>query len=464
MRQPRVLVVDDEPAARLGVRRALGTSRYELVECDGGEACLAELAAQGADLVLLDLRMPGLDGRATLERIAATAAPPPVVVLTADSSLRTAIDAVKAGAADYLAKPYDIEELRLVVERALESARLVRENRRLSEEVRRLGGSGLLLGESPAMREVFEVIERVAPATASVLITGETGTGKELAARRIHELSPAARGPFVAVNCAAIPETLVESELFGHRKGAFTGADRDRAGRFVEADGGTLFLDEIGDMPLSAQATLLRVLEGGVVEPLGGGRPQAVRVRVISASHRDLPKLVADGRFREDLLFRLKVVELPLPPLRERGEDVLHLARRLLAAPGRGPLSLSPEAERALLAHRWPGNVRELRNAMERAAIFCRGGSVQVADLPAEVRAAAGVPAEPAAAFELSPGEDFAAAKQRLVARFERDVLSGALRANGGNVSQAARDLGMHRPNLQQKLKELGIEAEDYRK
>jgi len=351
-----------------------------------------------------------------------------------------------------------------VVERTLERARLSRENRSLREEVARLAGPPALLGDSAALKEALERIERVAPAHASVLVTGETGTGKELAARRIHELSHVASGPFVPVNCAAIPEALVESELFGHRRGAFTGADRDRAGRIQEADGGTLFLDEIGDMPLPAQGKLLRVLEGGAVEPLGGGRAVTVSVRVVSATHRDLKKMAADGRFREDLLFRLRVVEIALPPLRDRGADVLLLARRFLESSGRSHLELGADAERALLSHAWPGNVRELKNTMEHAALFCRGGVVTASDLPAETRGAgAGSPSGEAPSLRLAPGEDFAAAKERIVTRFETEVLTEALRAHGGNVSRAARALGLHRQNVQQKLKELGLDAENFR-
>jgi two-component system, NtrC family, response regulator AtoC len=381
-------------------------------------------------------------------------------VVTADSTLRTAIDAVKAGAADYLSKPYEIDELRFVVAKTLETARLQAENRRLAEEVRRLGGGRKLLGESPSMRGVLDAVERVAPASAGVLIRGESGTGKELVARRIHDLSDRTRGPFVAVNCAAIPDTLVESELFGHRRGAFTGADRDRPGKFRQADGGTLFLDEVGDMALAAQAKLLRVLQEGTVEPLGGADPVPVDVRVLAATHRDLKALAAEGKFREDLLFRLRVVEIELPPLRERDGDVLLLARHFLAASPRG-LTLSPETERALLSYPWPGNVRELANAIERATIFCRGTVVQPDDLPQEIRGA-----ERTAdgwRFDWQPGDDFQTAKKKLIDRFERSILTQALAAHGGNISQAARSLGLHRQSLQQKLQELGIAAEDFR-
>jgi DNA-binding NtrC family response regulator len=465
LRKPRILVCDDEPVARRGALRALGTEAYDFVECPGGRECLEALGRprHGVDLILLDLRMPGMDGMTTLAHLTALPAPPPVVVVTADASLRTAIEAVKAGAVDYLSKPYEIDELRFVVAKTLETARLQAENRRLIEEVKRLGGGKRLLGESLAMRAVLDAVERVGPASAGVLIRGESGTGKELVARRVHDSSDRARGPFVAVNCAAIPDTLVESELFGHRRGAFTGADRDRPGKFRQADGGTLFLDEVGDMALAAQAKLLRVLQEGIVEPLGGGDPVTVDVRVLAATHRDLKTLAAEGRFREDLLFRLRVVEIELPPLRERGGDVLLLARHFLAASSRAGLSFAPETERALLAWSWPGNVRELANAVERATIFCRGDVVQPEDLPQEVRGAAPREEDSGAGLTWDPEDDFQTAKKKVIDRFEKAILTEALREHGGNISQAARKLGLHRQNLQQKLHELGISAESFR-
>ncbi len=465
---PRLLVVDDEPAARRGIVRSLGRGEYSFIECESGLECLERLEATAVDLVLLDLRMPGLDGRATLERILELPQPPPVVVVTADSSLRTAIEAVKAGATDFLAKPYEIDELRWVVERALDSADLKRQNRDLHAEVKRLGGGPRrLIGESPAMRRLAQELERVGPTTASVLIRGETGTGKELVARRLHQLSAAARGPFVALNCAAVPESLLESELFGHRKGAFTGADRDRAGRFREAHRGTFFLDEVGDMPAAAQAKLLRVLEERVVEPLGGGKPVAVEVRMVAATHRDLEALCRDESFREDLYYRLRVVEITLPPLRQRGDDVVLLARQFLgAADGR---ELTQTAAEALLAYPWPGNVRELRNAMERAAIFSAGAAVGVEDLPSEIRepSAGGGPrrrdagrSQPA---EWPQGTDFQSAKGEMLESFERGFWTGVLRRHRGNVSRAAREAGIHRQNLQKKLRQLGIDARQFR-
>ncbi len=463
--RPCVVVCDDEAAARRGVTRALGPAQYDLVECENGQQCLGVLAERTVDLVLLDLRMPVMDGRATLDRIIARSAPPPVVVVTADTSIQTAIEAVNAGAADFVTKPYEIDELRLVVERTLRAASLRDENRRLTEEVQSLrDGAAALVGESPATRDLLEAVGRVAPTAASVLVTGETGTGKGLVARLLHRLSTVASGPFVTVNCTAIPETLAESELFGHRRGAFTGATRDQEGKVRSASGGTLFLDEIGDMSSGAQAKLLRVLQDGVVEPVGGGEVR-VSVRVVAATHRDLPEMVERGTFREDLLFRLRVVELKVPALRERGEDPVLLARHFLQEVSPRPLRLTPDAEAVLRAHAWPGNVRELRNAIERAAIFCRGGIVQRDDFPAELRSPSRAsesvrPEGGLVAWE--KGEDFSAAKKRVVEGFEREILRAALREHGGNVSGAARELGLHRQSLQQKLRRLGIDASEF--
>ncbi len=465
-RRPRILVCDDEPVARRATVRALGKVMYDFTECDSGLGALEALSPRhhGIDLVLLDLHMPGLDGMGFLSRLDELQTAPPVVVVTADTSIKTAIEAVRAGASDYLCKPFAVDELRIVVEKSLETARLQAENRRLAAEVQRLGGPGDLLGESPAMRQVKATIEKVAPTSASVLVLGESGTGKELVARAIHHRSDRERGPFVTVNCAAIPDTLVESELFGHRRGAFTGADRDRPGKFQEAHLGTLFLDEIGDMALPAQATLLRVLQEGQVEPLGGGPAVAVDVRVVTATHRDLRKMVADGSFREDLLFRLRVVDIELPPLRDRNGDVLLLAQHFLDALGGSGLRLGPEVEAVLVSYPWPGNVRELANAMERAAIFCTGSVLQAADLPADVRRETGAST---VSIEPSPGlgdeMDFRTAKARAIDSFERSILTAALRRHNGNVSQAARALGLHRQNMQQKLRRLGISGASFR-
>ncbi len=458
-RKVRVLVCDDEPAARRAAVRALGASRYDTVECENGAQAIEAVARSSFDLVLLDLRMPIMDGQTALAEMMKLPASPPVIVVTADATLDTAIAAVKSGAENFVAKPYEIEALRHVVETTLVGRRLRRDNRHLKEEVRRLRGPSTLVGDSPAIKTLKEALERVAPTSATVLILGESGTGKELVARQIHELSNVSRGAFVTVNCSAIPDTLVESELFGHRRGAFTGADRDRAGKFQEADGGTLFLDEVGDMAIDAQAKLLRVLQEGEVEPLGGGRAIRVDVRVLAATHRDLKSAVSEGTFREDLLFRLKVVDLSMPPLRERGQDIAVLARHFLEKHANRPLRLSAETESALMSYPWPGNVRELSNAIERASIFCTGPSVEPKDLPADV---VSVPSQ-TAAVSVGPEDDFQTAKQKVIERFERDRLTESLQTHNGNVSQAARALGLHRQNLQQKLRQLGIAAEDFR-
>jgi DNA-binding NtrC family response regulator len=458
----RILICDDEAPARRGITRALGRD-HGYVECASGTECLERLDSLVVDLVLLDLRMPGLDGRATLERIVAMPSPPPVIIITADADLRTAVEALRAGASDFLAKPYELEELRWVVERTLESRGLARENKQLRARVRDLGGRDELLGDCPALEDLRRELEQVGPTGASVLIRGETGTGKELVARSLHRLSGRG-GPFVAINCAAVPETLIESELFGHRRGAFTGADRDRDGRFQLAHGGTLFLDEVGDMPREAQAKLLRVLEERQVEPLGG-KPVAVDVRVVAATHQDLERLCVEKLFREDLYYRLRVVEVTVPPLAVRGTDVLLLARAFLDAAGRGRQDISPEAASALVAYPWPGNVRELRNAMERAVIFCREGAVEIAHLPTEIRSA-----DPSMIVASGSGGshdagddlfelDFQEAKARVIDRFERRFLQAALERCAGNISQAARKLGMHRQNLQKKLRQLGLQG-----
>ena len=447
--------------ARRGPRRSATNATHSSSAQNGAE-CLETLESTPVDLVLLDLRMPVMDGATTLAKLVEAPMPPPVIVITADATLTAAIEAVKAGASNFVAKPYEIGALRHVVERTLEERRLTGENRRLNEEVRRLRGASTLVGESEPIKRTLDAIDRVAPSTASVLITGESGTGKELVARRIHELSAVSKGPFVTINCSAIPDTLVESELFGHRRGAFTGADRDRSGKFQEADRGTLFLDEIGDMALTAQAKLLRVLQEGVVEPLGGGQPVTVDVRVVAATHRDLKKQVADDHFREDLLFRLKVVELPMPPLRERGEDILLLASHFLEELGNPRMRFAADVAARLRSYPWPGNVRELRNAVERASIFCREDTVQLDDLPADVLDAVGSVSDAAVAV-VEESDDFQTAKQKVIERFERRALTAALKKHDGNVSHAARALGLHRQNLQQKLRQLDISAKDFR-
>ncbi len=432
--------------------RALAKDGHRLLEAGNGREALEVLAKEAVDAMLLDVAMPGMDGITTLKEMKKLGARPPVIVVTAHGSEKIAVEAMKAGAFDYLAKPYDIEELRVVVRKALEAAGVVAENRRLKEEVARLSGLGDLVGESAAMRAVYDRIEKVAGSKVPVLVRGASGTGKELVAREIHRRSGLA-GAFVAMNCAAVPETLIESELFGHEKGAFTGATERRKGKFLAADGGTLFLDEVGDMPIGTQAKLLRVLQEQVIEPLGSDKPVRVDVRVVSATHRDLEKGIAEGKFREDLYYRLNVVDIRLPSLGERGNDVLVLARRFLAAAakahGREAEGFTAEAERALVARAWPGNVRELRNVIERAVVLAGGAQVDVLDL-------AGPAAAPSAAAAPT-ALPFQEARKQVLEDFERAYLTAKLKENAGNVSRTATAIGMHRQSLQQKLRELKI-------
>ncbi|MEK7866802.1 MAG: sigma-54 dependent transcriptional regulator [Planctomycetota bacterium] len=450
-----ILLVDDEASSRYAMSRALAKDGYELLEAGNGREALDVLAKAGVDAMLLDLAMPVMDGMATLKEMKKLKERPPVIVVTAHGSEKVAVEAMKAGAIDYLAKPYEIEELRVVVRKAVDAARVASENRRLKEEVSRLTGCGELIGESPAMRSVYDRIEKVAASKVPVLVRGASGTGKELVARELHRRS-GLTGAFVAMNCAAIPETLIESELFGHEKGAFTGATERRKGKFLMADGGTLFLDEIGDMPHGTQAKLLRVLQEQTIEPLGSDKPLKVDVRVVSATHRDLEKGIQEGKFREDLYYRLNVVDIRLPSLSERGNDVLVLARRFLESAarthGKAVEGLTTGAERALVSRPWPGNVRELRNVVERAVVLANGARVDEADLVGTVPSSPGVTAT-AAPVDLS----FQDARKQVLEEFERSYLTAKLKENEGNISRTATAIGMHRQSLQQKLKELGV-------
>ena len=467
----RLLVVDDEPGPRFALRDLLECDGHAVEEAEHAPAALgaAERAARAGapfDLVLTDLRMPRVDGLELLELLRRDHPGLPVVLLTAHGDERTAVRALKLGAWDYVPKPYDNAEILAVVARARELLALRAENARLREELAARYHD--LIGASPPMRAVYRVVARAAPTRATVLVTGESGTGKELVARALHAAGPRARRAFVALNCAALPAELAEAELFGHVRGAFTGAVHDRAGLFEAADGGTLFLDEVGDMPPALQAKLLRVLESGEVTRVGATRPVAVDVRVVAATHRPLDALVAEGRFRDDLRYRLTVLTVALPPLRDRREDVPALAAHFLAhfaerhgVPAR---PLADDARRALLAHDWPGNVRELRNALERALLLADGDAITAADLPAAVTAAgaaSGVPGQAGPA--LRPAEaavaelPWADARRRAAEAFDRAFLAAALERQGGNVSAAARAVGVHRQTLQKLMARLGL-------
>jgi two-component system response regulator AtoC/two-component system nitrogen regulation response regulator NtrX len=463
-REPfRILIVDDEQAARYSVRRALAQEGHELAEAVSGEEALASIEEKPADLVLLDLSMPGMDGMETLARIRERPAPPPVIMITAHGSERLAVEAIRRGADDYIAKPYELDEFRASVRSTLERVRLERENARLREEIARSEGAHPLLGHSPVMQELRNRITAVAGVDVTVLIRGESGSGKELVALEIHRQSARTKGPFVAVSAAAVPDGLVESELFGHERGAFTGADRQRLGRFEQARGGTLFLDEIGDMPFPAQAKVLRLLEERTFERVGGSESVKSDVRLVTATHRDLREEISAGRFREDLYYRIRVVELYVPPLRARGTDVLLLAGRFAqefaGRHGKDILGFTDEAIEALKAYSWPGNVRELRNAVETGVVLARGEMLGVEELPLEVRTGHDLPV-PVPEEKLPLRE----ASRRAQDAFERAYISKAMREAEGNLSAAARALGMYRQTLQNKLRALRIDAEEFRK
>ena len=458
----RVLIVEDEKAIQLALRGLLRRDGYDVDLADTGEDAVRKLGEAVYDLVITDLALGrGLSGmdvlRATKDARAETA----VVMITAHGSEKVAVEAMKQGAEDYLPKPFDNEELRVVVRHALEKTQLQRENRMLLERVEREFSFENLIGQGRAMRQIFETIQKVAETDLSVLVRGESGTGKELVAQALHQRSARRAKPFIAVNCAAISRELVESELFGHEKGAFTGADARRIGKFEAANGGTIFLDEIGDMAPETQAKVLRVLQERSFEPVGGNRAVTVDVRVVAATHRDLEAEVKAGRFREDLYYRLKVVEMTLPPLRERLEDVPLLAQRFLDQVaerlGRARKPISAEALARLVTCSWRGNVRELRNAIERAAVLASGDEIQAGDLALD-----GEPAVTSADPLVLPGVPFRDAKRHTVESFERAYLIKALREHGGNVSRTAEAIGMVRQSLQQKIRELELRSEDW--
>ena len=440
----RVLVVDDDAGVRYTLREILESEGLEVGEAADGEEALHRFEAAPCPLVIADLRMPRMDGMELLRRLSGRAPAPRVVVITAHGSERQAVEAMKAGAYDYFRKPFETEELLSAVRRAVEAVRLLAENERLSGE---LALSRTMVYASRAMSQLGQLVARVAPRDVTVLITGESGTGKELVAEAIVRASRRADRPFVRFNCAALVPDLAEAELFGHARGAFTGAVRARPGLFGEADGGTILLDEVGELAPAAQAKLLRVLQEGEVRPVGEERARTVDVRVLAATHRDLEERVARGAFREDLYWRLAVVRLEVPPLRQRPEDVPVLARHFLARFadrfGVAPLHVPDGLMERLLAHHWPGNVRELEHALETLVALSAGGELDLSLLPGRDLPAA----EGASATHLRP---------RLEA-YERGLLVEALRAAGGNRSQAARRLGISRVTLHDKLRKHGL-------
>jgi two-component system, NtrC family, nitrogen regulation response regulator NtrX len=449
----RILIVDDEAGIRQALKQVL---EYEdlvvRVTSSGGEA-ITVYSEFRPHLVFLDVKMAGLDGLETLTRLRDLDPKAQVVMISGHGTIATAVEATQRGAFDFLEKPLDTDRLLVTVRNALAHSELVDENTRLKEASE---SRYMMVGSSAALKAVRDLIDKVGPTSARVLITGENGTGKELVARALHEVSPRRDRPFVEVNCAAIPSELIESELFGHMKGSFTGAFADRAGKFEQADGGTLFLDEVGDMSLSAQAKLLRVLQEGVVTRIGGSKPIQVDVRVLAATNKDLEAEIAEGRFREDLLYRLNVLPIEVPPLRERTEDipalVAHFAEQLSASAGVPGRRFADDAVRRLQMRAWPGNIRELRNAVERGLILASGKVVTAADidhlLPAPVAASPG--------GDDSGSQTFETFKQEA----EKSFLAQKLREHDWNVSETARALKMPRSNLYKKIERYGLTRE----
>jgi two-component system nitrogen regulation response regulator NtrX len=452
-----ILVVDDEAGVRQSLQGILGDEGYLVDVVESGEACLQALEARRYDLLLLDVWLPGLDGLETLERVRGIDPDLPVLVISGHGNIETAVRAVRLGARDFVEKPLSLEKTLLAVRNALRQQRLEAENRALKQQVEH---RWVMVGESPAIRALRAQIEQAAPSNGRVLIFGENGTGKELVARSIHLQSLRAAGPFVEVNCAAIPEDLIESELFGHTKGAFTGALVARKGKFELADGGTLFLDEIGDMSLKTQAKVLRVLQEQKVEPVGGSASVVVDVRVIAATNKDLAEAIRRGTFREDLFFRLNVIPFEVPPLRERRDDIpllaRHFVRDLSAEYGKRPKELSPAALELLAAQPWPGNVRELRNTIERVVIMTGGDRIGPEHLPAPIAAFAAAPAASPAPTPAGAVRDFPSLAE---ARedFEKRYILRRYEECGGNMSRTAEALRVERSNLYRKMKSYGL-------
>lgn len=458
MKNLRLLIVDDEEASRYGMRRALESLGYEIAEAESAEAARALMTNANFDLLLLDVNLPGISGLDFLSQLQSEPESPLVIIITAHGSERLAVQAVKGGAYDYLSKPFELDDLRLVVKNAFETIKLRRENESLRRRIEiESSQRGSLLGNSKAMQQVRGIIDKVADTDATVLVRGESGTGKELVARELHERSSTRNsGAFVAVNCAALPTELIESELFGHEKGAFTGAAARRKGKFEQANGGTLFLDEIGDMSANVQAKLLRALEERRIERLGGDESIPVDVRIVSATHRELEEEIEKENFRADLFYRLRVVTIDIAPLRERREDIPVLAAafaRLAAERHHLPeRTIGREALKQLMEYDWPGNVRELKNVIERGAIMSEGDELDAIDI--------GQPSQKKAADISANGNlvvpytaDFRDDRRE----FERRYIARCLEESGGNVTRAASVLGMHRQSLQHKLRELGL-------
>jgi DNA-binding NtrC family response regulator len=455
--KPRVLIVDDEPDVVANWARLLGREDYPCVTATDGERALALLESERPDVVLTDLKMPRVDGMQILARALELDPDVVVIMITGHGTVESAVEAMRAGAFDYLLKPLPSNDvLRLAVERAAERRRLIEENRRLREPLAPRKGFDHIIGKSPAMTAVFDLVQKAARSEANILIQGESGTGKELIAQAIHAQSARATEVFVPVDCAALPDALLESELFGHERGAFTGADRTKPGMIEVADRGTLFLDEIGELPQALQSKLLRALQERQIRRVGGTKFVNVDVRLVSATNRDTAELVRKGEFRDDLFYRVNVITITLPPLRERAGDVALLAHYFLRRYGRNrePLlaGIEPEALARLEAYAWPGNVRELQNVAERACALTDGPMIRVRDLPEHVRGRGRL--APA-----TPGKDLplAEAREAWLQAFAQEYLTDLLRRHGGNISQAAKTAGIDRKTLHRLLSKHGI-------
>jgi two-component system response regulator HydG len=455
MKKARILIVDDEPAARSGLEKLLRTSDYDVAAAADGVEALDIATTFAPDVVVTDLKMPNMDGMTLLAKLREQDRDLPVIVTTAFGDLSNAVDAMRKGAADFITKPIDIDVLILAIDRAAERRALQVESENLKRQLRDRDGDGLqgLIGTSPVMQKVYRVARQVAGSKATVLITGESGTGKGELAKAIHALSPRSKEPFVSLHCAAIPETLLEAELFGHEKGAFTGADKRRVGRFEQAIGGTLFLDEIGEISALMQVKLLKVLQEKTIERIGSGQSMPVDVRVLAATNKDLASEVREGRFREDLFYRLNVVAVEMPPLRLRGGDVVvlaeHFLRKFARENHKNIDGFTSAARTKILAHRWPGNVRELENAVERAVVMTEGPFVDADDLPF-------------AATQVSTGA--VRIPGSTMAEIEKHAILSTLEAVQGSTARAAELLDISIRTIQYRLAEYGIAAKDMRK
>ncbi len=448
----RLLLVDDDVAHRTMLKANLAEAGYSLIEGEDGDEVLPLLAKHQVDLILLDLKMARMDGLATLLALQEQGYSLPVIVITAFSSVETAVEAMKLGAFDYITKPVDIEELRLIINKALDFRRLHEENDQLRIRLQERFSFDKIIGNSTAMQEMFSTLALVAPSDATVLISGESGTGKELIANALHENSKRDKFPFITVNCASLHENLLESELFGHEQGAFTGASSQRKGRFELAHQGTLFLDEIGDMSLSTQSKILRVLQEGELQRVGGSETITVNVRLVAATHKNLQDMIREGSFRQDLYFRLSVVPVHLPPLRERSSDIPDLARHFLqryTEKNRKDIKgFHPEVLNIFMGYDWPGNIRELENIVERAVILCLGEQITVRELPGHLLPEGAIASSPSATATVSG----------LTLRdMEKEFIHTTLAQSGGNKSRAAKILGIARQTLLNKIKEYGL-------